>query len=94
MKKAALTLLILFLILSGVLLIRTAAMLEGTGLGEVQKVYPGRVFDVGIAEEHAVIMAAGIYSTIIRFTRGLGAPIGEDLLGQPLVLAQIEPTVA
>ncbi|MEO8056455.1 MAG: 1-deoxy-D-xylulose-5-phosphate synthase [Acidobacteriota bacterium] len=55
----------------------TAAMLEGTGLGEVQKVYPGRVFDVGIAEEHAVIMAAGmakagwrpvvsIYSTFLQ----------------------------
>ncbi|HEY3348588.1 MAG TPA: 1-deoxy-D-xylulose-5-phosphate synthase [Thermoanaerobaculia bacterium] len=55
----------------------TAAMLEGTGLGEVQKAYPGRVFDVGIAEEHAVIMAAGmakaglkpvvsIYSTFLQ----------------------------
>ena len=55
----------------------TAAMLEGTGLREVQKVYPGRVFDVGIAEEHAVIMAAGmakaglkpvvsIYSTFLQ----------------------------
>ena len=38
----------------------TAAMLEGTALAEVQKVHPGRVFDVGIAEEHAVIMAAGL----------------------------------
>src|SRR5512140_462222 len=55
----------------------TAAMLEGTGLGEVKKVHPGRVFDVGIAEEHAVIMAAGmakagmkpvvsIYSTFLQ----------------------------
>jgi len=38
----------------------TAAMLEGTGLGEVRKRFPTRVFDVGIAEEHAVTMAAGL----------------------------------
>jgi 1-deoxy-D-xylulose-5-phosphate synthase len=38
----------------------TAAMLEGTALSEVRKTYPERVFDVGIAEEHAVIMAAGL----------------------------------
>ncbi len=38
----------------------SAAMLEGTALGEVKKVFPNRVFDVGIAEEHAVIMAAGM----------------------------------
>ena len=36
----------------------SAAMLEGTGLIEVKKAFPDRVFDVGIAEEHAVIMAA------------------------------------
>ncbi len=44
----------------------TAAMLEGTGLGEVKKVYPDRVFDVGIAEEHAVIMAAGMAKAGLR----------------------------
>jgi 1-deoxy-D-xylulose-5-phosphate synthase len=44
----------------------TAAMLEGTALAEVQKVYPGRVFDVGIAEEHAVIMAAGMAKAGLR----------------------------
>jgi 1-deoxy-D-xylulose-5-phosphate synthase len=38
----------------------TAAMLEGTGLTEVKKKFPERVFDVGIAEEHAIIMAAGL----------------------------------
>src|SRR5207244_2477597 len=36
----------------------SAAMLEGTALTEVQKRFPRRVYDVGIAEEHAVIMAA------------------------------------
>lgn len=38
----------------------TAAMLDGTGLSEFSKKYPGRFFDVGIAEEHAVSMAAGM----------------------------------
>jgi 1-deoxy-D-xylulose-5-phosphate synthase len=55
----------------------SAAMLEGTALVEVRKKFPGRVFDVGIAEEHAVTMAAGmakaglkpvvaIYSTFLQ----------------------------
>lgn len=38
----------------------SAAMLEGTGLAEVQQEFPDRVFDVGIAEQHAVSMAAGM----------------------------------
>ena len=40
----------------------SAAMLEGTGLAEVQQDFPDRVFDVGIAEQHAVSMAAGMAS--------------------------------
>ncbi|MDE2844309.1 MAG: 1-deoxy-D-xylulose-5-phosphate synthase, partial [Chloroflexota bacterium] len=40
----------------------SAAMLEGTGLEEVRQEYPQRVFDVGIAEQHAVSMAAGMAS--------------------------------
>ena len=55
----------------------SAAMLEGTALTEVRKHFPDRVHDVGIAEEHAVIMAAGmakgglkpvvsIYSTFLQ----------------------------
>ncbi|MBQ5951162.1 MAG: 1-deoxy-D-xylulose-5-phosphate synthase [Lachnospiraceae bacterium] len=38
----------------------TAAMPEGTGLSEFKKKYPGRFFDVGIAEEHAVTFSAGM----------------------------------
>ena len=38
----------------------TAAMTESTGFGEFQKKYPARLFDVGIAEEHAVTLAAGM----------------------------------
>ena len=38
----------------------TAAMSEGTGLSEFSARYPKRYFDVGIAEQHAVTMAAGL----------------------------------
>lgn len=38
----------------------TAAMPEGTGLDGFAKKYPNRFFDVGIAEQHAVTMAAGM----------------------------------
>jgi 1-deoxy-D-xylulose-5-phosphate synthase len=38
----------------------TAAMLHPTGLGEFSAAYPDRVFDVGIAEQHAVTSAAGL----------------------------------
>ena len=55
----------------------TAAMPSGTGLDHLAKAYPDRFFDVGIAEEHAVLMAAGmaakglhpvcaIYSTFLQ----------------------------
>lgn len=36
----------------------TAAMPSGTGLSRFQAVYPDRMIDVGIAEEHAVTMCA------------------------------------
>ncbi|MCD6223561.1 MAG: 1-deoxy-D-xylulose-5-phosphate synthase [Deltaproteobacteria bacterium] len=38
----------------------TAAMLTGTGLDRVKEIYPDRVFDVGIAEQHAVTFSAGL----------------------------------
>jgi len=38
----------------------TAAMKDGCGLGEFQKKYPKRFFDVGIAEGHALTFAAGL----------------------------------
>ncbi|MGA2174072.1 MAG: 1-deoxy-D-xylulose-5-phosphate synthase [Verrucomicrobiota bacterium] len=55
----------------------TAAMPTGTGLKALEKAMPKRCFDVGIAEEHAVIFAAGmatmgfrpvcaIYSTFLQ----------------------------
>ena len=55
----------------------TAAMPSGTGLKHLEKAMPSRYYDVGIAEEHAVIFAAGmatmgfhpvcaIYSTFLQ----------------------------
>ena len=38
----------------------TASMKDGTGLSQFQKEFPKRFFDVGIAEQHAVTMAAGM----------------------------------
>lgn len=38
----------------------TAAMTGGTGLNTFSETYPKRFFDVGIAEEHAVAMSAGL----------------------------------
>jgi len=38
----------------------TAAMPIGTGLEFFSKMYPDRIFDVGIAEEHAVTFSAGL----------------------------------
>jgi len=38
----------------------TAAMLDGTGLAAVAAELPSRVFDVGICEQHAVTLAAGL----------------------------------
>ena len=38
----------------------TAAMLHPTGLAAFARAYPDRVFDVGIAEQHAITSAAGL----------------------------------
>ena len=38
----------------------TPAMSDGSGLNEFAALYPDRYFDVGIAEQHAVTLAAGI----------------------------------
>ena len=38
----------------------TAAMADGTGLKKFREEYPDRFFDVGIAEQHAIGLAAGL----------------------------------
>lgn len=44
----------------------TAAMTEGTGLAPFAEKYPKRLFDVGIAEQHAVTFAAGLAASGLR----------------------------
>ena len=75
----------------------TAAMRDGTGLREFSQRFPNRFFDVGIAEGHAVTMAAGmamqgmrpvvaVYSTFLqRAYDQLLHDVG--ILGLPVVLA-------
>jgi len=75
----------------------TAAMPGSTGLLPMQERHPGRVLDVGIAEQHAVTSAAGmamgglrpvvaVYSTF--FTRAFDqANLDVGLHGQPVTFA-------
>ena len=44
----------------------TAAMCEGTGLSTFEKELPDRLYDVGIAEQHAVTFAAGLAAEGMR----------------------------
>jgi len=44
----------------------TAAMPDGTGLLDFQKVFPERCFDVAMAEQHAVTFAAGLAAAGLR----------------------------
>ncbi|MBR4539698.1 MAG: 1-deoxy-D-xylulose-5-phosphate synthase [Clostridia bacterium] len=44
----------------------TAAMTDSTGFREFAKRFPDRLYDVGIAEEHAVTMAAGMAAAGMR----------------------------
>ncbi|GHV39435.1 1-deoxy-D-xylulose-5-phosphate synthase [Spirochaetia bacterium] len=75
----------------------TAAMEKGTGLSPFKKAFPLRFFDVGIAEGHALIFAAGlaarflkpvaaIYSTFIQ--RSIDQVIHDvSLQNLPVILA-------
>ena len=44
----------------------TAAMPDGTGLSDFARLYPRRFFDVGIAEQHGVTLAAGLAAAGMR----------------------------
>ena len=44
----------------------TAAMAEGTGLTKFRRAHPTRCYDVGIAEQHAVVFAAGLAAQGLR----------------------------
>ena len=75
----------------------TAAMPSGTGLVKFQKAHPERLFDVGIAEEHAISMAGGLakqgmvpvvalYSTFLQR--------GYDQIMQDIALLQLHVVLA
>ncbi len=49
----------------------TAAMPSGTGLNKFQKEFPTRTYDVGIAEAHAVMFAAGLATEGYRPVAGI-----------------------
>ena len=77
----------------------TPAMREGSGLVEFEKRFPERYFDVGIAEQHAVTLAAGqacegfkpvvaIYSTFLQ--RGYDQLIHDVVLQNLPVLFAID----
>ncbi len=55
------------------LLAITPAMCEGSGMVQFAKQYPQRFFDVAIAEQHAVTLAAGMacegLKPVVRFIR-------------------------
>lgn len=73
----------------------TAAMTGGTGLKEFSEKFPDRFYDVGIAEEHAVVFAGGlaagglrpvfaVYSTFLQ--RGLDCVFHDICLcGRPVI---------
>jgi 1-deoxy-D-xylulose-5-phosphate synthase len=44
----------------------TAAMEEGTGLAKFRRAHPARCYDVGIAEQHAVVFAAALAAQGMR----------------------------
>ena len=75
----------------------TAAMPAGTGLTKFQSRFPKRLFDVGIAEEHAISMAGGLakqgmvpvvalYSTFLQR--------GYDQILQDIALLQLHVVLA
>ena len=79
----------------------TAAMTDGTGLNDFAARFPERFFDVGITEEHAVTMAAGmarqgllpvfaVYSSFLQ--RGFDQMIHDVALGGLHVVFGVDRT--
>ncbi|HEY3426476.1 MAG TPA: 1-deoxy-D-xylulose-5-phosphate synthase [Negativicutes bacterium] len=62
----------------------TAAMPEGTGLKKFATAFPKRFFDVGIAEQHAVTMAAGLAAQGKRPVLALYSTFGQRAYDQIL----------
>jgi len=62
----------------------TAAMRDGTGLAPFGEQYPGRLFDVGIAEEHAAAFAAGLSRAGMRPVAALYSTFAQRAFDQIL----------
>ena len=61
----------------------TAAMLYPVGLGRFAAAVPDRIFDVGIAEQHALVSAAGLARTGLHPVVALYATFVEQLAKLP-----------
>lgn len=62
----------------------TAAMTKGMGLEAFRAACPGRLYDVGIAEEHAVTFAAGLAARGLRPVVGLYSTFSQRAVDQVL----------
>ncbi len=74
----------------------TAAMKDGTGLKEFANEYPNRFFDVGIAEQHAVGMIAGMATAGLKPVFAVYSSFlqrGYDQLIHDIALEQIPVTI-
>lgn len=74
----------------------TAAMKDGTGLKEFEKKFPERFFDVGIAEQHAVGLIAGIAKAGLKPVLPLYSSFlqrGYDQLVHDIALQNIPVTI-
>jgi 1-deoxy-D-xylulose-5-phosphate synthase len=80
----------------------TAAMPSGTGLNQLKKELPAQYHDVGIAEEHATLFAAGaalmfplLLATSIKHKSGEPVPgLPEHAAGQPAAEQRHRPRAA
>ena len=74
----------------------TAAMKDGTGLKEFANKFPNRFFDVGIAEQHAVGMIAGMAASGLKPVFSVYSSFlqrGYDQLVHDIALEQIPATI-
>lgn len=74
----------------------TAAMRDGTGLKEFANQFPSRFFDVGIAEQHAVGMIAGMAASGLKPVFAVYSSFlqrGYDQLIHDIALEQIPVTI-
>ncbi len=75
----------------------SAAMCDGTGLSNFRRLFPGRFFDVGIAEEHAVTFSAGLSDHGMRPVLALYATFAQrvyDQLAEDAALQRLPLVIA